>query len=321
MKNLLFIFGLLVLLASCQEEKPTVTKHGYPFEYHIDKPGSTVKAGDLVYYHVHHRNGTSVTFSSRWSGALPNKMIVPEYANISRKPSPIKDVLWHMSEGDSVTVYLNLDSVQVVPRGYEGAQFMEYDIALLKVESTDNLTPEEIQAKLKNQKEVSATLSTSQDAIQIGDNQGADTPSDNEPATAAGEPIYADGVNVLLKQYELGNLDGVLQTTDSGLKYISMSKGKGSQATVGDKVEVEYYGALLNGKKFDSSYGKNKPFEFTLGAGQVIPGWEEGISLMKEGATYAFFIPPGLAYGKNGFPPSIPPNAELCFYVTLKKVY
>jgi FKBP-type peptidyl-prolyl cis-trans isomerase FkpA len=319
MKNVLFILSLILLLASCQKEKATVTKHGYPFTYHIDKPGPTVKAGDLVYYHVHHRNGSELTFSSRWSGDFPNKMMLPEYADISRKPSPIRDVLWNMSEGDSVTVYLNLDSVQVVPRGYEGAQFMEYDVALLKVESTDNLTPEEIQAKLKNQKEVSATLSTAKDAIQVGDGQEAPA-TDNEPATAAGEPIIADGVNVLLKQYELGNLDGVLQTTESGLKYIPMSKGKGVQATDGKKVVVDYYGALLDGKKFDSSYSKNKPFEFTLGAGEVIPGWDEGIALMKEGATYAFFIPPGLAYGKNGFPPSIPANSELCFYVTLKEV-
>ncbi|MCB0663286.1 MAG: FKBP-type peptidyl-prolyl cis-trans isomerase [Saprospiraceae bacterium] len=320
MKNLIYFIGMFLFLVACQQEKPTVTKHGYPFVFHIDKPGKNVEPGDIVSYHVYHRNGSEVTFSSRTSGNTPNKMVVPEYANISRKPSPIADVLWNMSEGDSVTVYLNLDSVKVRPRGYEDAKFMEYDVALLKVEKTDDLTPEQVQAKMKDQKEVSATLSTAKDAIQIGEGENTAPPSDNEPASAAGEPLIADGVNVLLKQYELGNLDGVLKTTDSGLKYIRMSNGNGDFPKSGDRVAVDYYGALLNGKKFDSSYSKNKSFEFTLGAGQVIPGWEEGIALMKEGSTFAFFIPPGLAYGKNGFPPSIPADAELCFYVTLKDI-
>jgi FKBP-type peptidyl-prolyl cis-trans isomerase len=316
MKGFLYIFILFVVL-SCSEEQVSNTSAGFPIKFHIDKKGDKVKPGDLVYYHVYHRNGSTVTFSSRAGGDTPSRMVVPEYANISRKPSIILDALREMSEGDSVTAFLNLDSVPVRPKGYEDAQFMEYDIALLKVEPTKNLTPEQVEERVQGNKEVSATVSTA-DAIKINPDGAPST--DNEPATAAGEPVIADGVNVLLKQYREGGLDPVLQKTESGLKYIVMSKGSGETPSKGQKVSVEYYGALINGKKFDSSYSRNKPFEFKLGAGQVIKGWEEGVAMMKENSTFAFFMPAELAYGKTGFPPNIPPDSELCFYMTLKSI-
>ena len=83
---------------------------------------------------------------------------------------------------------------------------------------------------------------------------------------------------------------------------------------------VSYYGALTSGESFDDSFGKNRPFGFSVGNGTVIQGWDEGLTLMNEGAKYIFFIPPSLGYGEQGSPPLIEGNAELIFYVDLEVV-
>jgi FKBP-type peptidyl-prolyl cis-trans isomerase 2 len=104
-------------------------------------------------------------------------------------------------------------------------------------------------------------------------------------------------------------------TTASGLKYIVMS-ATGDKPTVAGMVAIVHYdGYLLDGKKFDSSRDRNEPFEFVLGDGQVIKGWDEGIALMKIGDRYRFVIPPNLAYGEKGAGKVIPPNATLVFDV------
>ena len=98
--------------------------------------------------------------------------------------------------------------------------------------------------------------------------------------------------------------------------------GKGKRALDGDTVSVKYVGVLFkNGKEFDASWkgGKGQTFQFPLGAGQVIPGWDEGVIGMKEGGRRKLIIPPDLAYGAQGFPPDIPPNAALIFDVDLVK--
>jgi len=110
-------------------------------------------------------------------------------------------------------------------------------------------------------------------------------------------------------------------TTQSGLKYIVLKKGTGVHADSNKSVEVHYIGSLTDGKVFDSSRDRGEPIDFILGSGQVIKGWDEGISLMNVGDRYKMIIPPDLAYGEKGAGGGvIPPNATLIFDVELISV-
>jgi peptidylprolyl isomerase len=99
-----------------------------------------------------------------------------------------------------------------------------------------------------------------------------------------------------------------------------LSPGKGKTAKTGDTVRVHYTGWLLDGTKFDSSLDRKDPFEFTLGQGMVIKGWDEGVVGMKEGGKRRLVIPGDMAYGTRGSPPKIPPDAPLKFEIELLEV-
>lgn len=107
-------------------------------------------------------------------------------------------------------------------------------------------------------------------------------------------------------------------TTASGLQYQVIDKGDGANPVASDTVTVNYEGKLINGKVFDSSYQRGKPASFRVG--DVIPGWQEALKLMKPGSTYMLYIPANLAYGAQGAPGAIGPNETLIFKVNLISV-
>ncbi|MBS3029971.1 MAG: FKBP-type peptidyl-prolyl cis-trans isomerase [Dolichospermum sp. DET50] len=106
-------------------------------------------------------------------------------------------------------------------------------------------------------------------------------------------------------------------TTPSGLKYVELVEGTGETPKTGQTVNVHYIGTLENGTKFDSSRDRGQPFSFTIGKGQVIKGWDEGLSTMKVGGRRILTIPPDLGYGARGAGGVIPANATLIFDVEL----
>ena len=104
------------------------------------------------------------------------------------------------------------------------------------------------------------------------------------------------------------------------LKKDDLKPGKGPAAKKGDTVRVHYTGRLLDGTKFDSSLDRDEPFEFTIGEGGVIKGWDEGVPGMKKGGKRKLVIPSDMAYGKRGSPPKIPPDAPLEFEIELVEI-
>ncbi len=110
---------------------------------------------------------------------------------------------------------------------------------------------------------------------------------------------------------------GAMQNTPSGLQYEDLAVGNGPSPQPGQVVSVHYTGWLDDGKKFDSSLDHGRPFEFPLGQGRVIKGWDEGVATMKVGGKRRLVIPPELGYGAQGYPPVIPASARLTFEVEL----
>lgn len=117
-----------------------------------------------------------------------------------------------------------------------------------------------------------------------------------------------------------GSGTGGFVTTSSGIQYCDVRVGRGMPPLKGEVCVFHYAGWLQNGVKFDSSYDRNEPFEFTLGGGEVIQGWEELASTMRVGGKRRAYIPPELAYGSRGNPPLIPGNATLYFEMELLEI-
>ncbi|MGH2729995.1 MAG: FKBP-type peptidyl-prolyl cis-trans isomerase [Actinomycetota bacterium] len=148
-------------------------------------------------------------------------------------------------------------------------------------------------------------------ALLIGAACGDDDDSgdDGEAAQSPSPQTAADG----------GCEEGAEVSTDSGLTYVELECGTGAEAVDGAAVQVHYTGTLEDGTEFDSSRGR-APLPVTLGAGGVIPGFEEGLLGMKVGGRRELTIPPELGYGEAGNPPAIPPNSTIIFEVELIEV-
>ncbi|MCB9038092.1 MAG: FKBP-type peptidyl-prolyl cis-trans isomerase [Lewinellaceae bacterium] len=246
---------------------------------HIKTGNPTPNPGDLISFHAYVRNGDSLIFSTRQQGQ-EQLFQLPKEKEPGSPPNPIEQGLAMMGAGDSATVVVDLDSMPQKPRGFENANELFYDIAVLNVQSEE--------AYNKKRKE--------------------------DRAVALDTILQS-----LIDEYKPGT-PKELKETDSGLEYLILEEGAGEKPQAGQQVKVHYRGVLMDGTTFDSSLSRGEPIDFPLGQGAVIPGWDEGIALLQPGGKAILVIPPDLAYGQRGAPPVIPPNADLAFYVELVEV-
>jgi len=144
--------------------------------------------------------------------------------------------------------------------------------------------------------------------------ESAEVAKEGTPEETAGEPADESADEAKTEE------EGEMTTTKSGLKYTDIKVGDGASPEKGKTVVVHYTGTLDDGTKFDSSLDSGMPFSFVIGAGEVIPGWDEGVMSMKVGGKRKLIIPPDLAYGEKGAGGVIPPNATLTFEVELLDV-
>jgi len=145
-------------------------------------------------------------------------------------------------------------------------------------------------------------------AFLFAQTKNSDKPASSAPSPAAAKPAGPDEIK------------GKPKSTASGVEYWDTKVGTGKEATPGRNVSVHYTGWLTTGKKFDSSRDRDEPFDFVLGAHQVITGWDEGVVGMKVGGKRQLRIPPAAGYGARGAAPVIPPNSTLVFDVELLEV-
>ena len=133
--------------------------------------------------------------------------------------------------------------------------------------------------------------------------------------------IYSFEVEAQTRRGRTPRSSSAAITTPSGLTYLITKKGTGRQLKAGDTVVLNYTGTLTNGVKFDSSYDRNEPLAFKLGAGRVIKGWDEGVGKLRVGDHAILMIPGKLAYGPRGVPNVIPPDATLIFIIEVVDVH
>jgi len=149
---------------------------------------------------------------------------------------------------------------------------------------------------------------------QVGDYKNSATASQLTQTPAASTTVMEENNNLIASNTM--SSDANVVTTPSGLKYIELARG-GATPQKGQTVVVHYVGTLENGQQFDSSRDRGQPFSFKIGVGQVIKGWDEGLSTMRVGDRRQLIIPPELGYGARGAGGVIPPNATLLFDVEL----
>lgn len=178
----------------------------------------------------------------------------------------------------------------------------EVDLASLKLGLDDAMAGAELKMDEAAREQIHQTV-----AQRVQAKQKADREQQSTKAKADGEAFLAENAK----------REGV-KTTASGLQYEILAEGSGTAPTPSDSVTVHYRGTLINGEEFDSSYKRGEPVTFPLG--NVIPGWTEGLQLMKPGSKAKLYIPSHLAYGERGAGAAIPPNSTLVFEVELLSV-
>lgn len=292
---------LTLAFGSCSNsDEFKTTKSGLSYKFHIENnKGVKPNIGDILFTHMslslQKESGDSLLFDSK---SFPDYKGGIKFIQLSEPmfQGDIMEGLPMMHIGDSASFVVSADSfflisnkLESLPPGVTKGQKLLFNIGL-----TD----------IKNEEQTMQLLSDLRDEMNMKNKAESDKRMNEEPE--------------LLKEYI--ERKGIKESPlESGLYYVETEKGSGPKPKVGQKVTVHYTGYLLNGKKFDSSFDRDKPFVFTLGKGEVIGGWDEGIALMNVGTSATFIVPSQLGYGSNGSS-AIPPFATLVFEVQLLKV-
>lgn len=300
-----FFFLSLVLfsflITSCRQslhpgyEK---TSGGLYYRFHRENDsGRKPKPGEVLFCHMSlslkTEEGDSLLYTSEQYPDLPGGIrLLPLDSNYFK--GDIAEGLAMMKTGDSASFIVNADSfflkrfqLEELPPEIRPGSELVFEIGLVEVQSED-----------ETRRRIMALASQERAA----NHESLKQLEEEEPAT--------------LQRY-LETKQIKEKPTNSGLIYMSTLAGNGPKVKKGQKVTVHYTGYLLNGKKFDSSFDHDQPFVFTLGQGEVIAGWDEGIALMRVGGSATLIVPSQLAYGSNGRPPVIPPFSPLVFDVQL----
>ena len=268
-----------------------VLEDGTQYIYHTKTGNPAGNPTDYVLFHVYTGTPTETLNSSRETGSEPAYQI-PD-PNAPKNPvSPVPTFLEMMGPGDSLTILVGLDTLPQKPPGFENESMLHYSIAIQSIKS--NAEYEVILQEKQEEAEKAAEI------------------------VQARLPEIESLVQETVAKYASNSLDDIV-TLDSGLKILTIEEGDGEAPEQLENVKVLYYGTLVDGTRFDDAFSRGSSFDFPLGAGRVIKGWDEGLAQLKKGSKAFLFVPSEMGYGATGSPPVIPADAELIFYVELLK--
>ncbi|HTF80369.1 MAG TPA: FKBP-type peptidyl-prolyl cis-trans isomerase [Cytophagales bacterium] len=274
----LFVNFLLTSIFVVNAQTQTTAK-GMKYRILKDVPGQSAKIGDVAKFHVIIQNAEGTVLQNS-SAASPEPQV-----DLVKEPQfgwSYEEVFTLMSPGDSAEVYVPSDSIFAPQFGQQRPPSIPEHTDIKFVFNL--IKVQSMQEFEEEEKQKTAALQQEEDKT----------------------------ILEFIKKNKL-----VFQKTESGLYYVQQKKATGVKAKAGDKVKVHYTGRLIDSTKFDSSADRNEPFEFELGARQVIQGWDEGIALMHKGEKGILIIPSRLGYGERGAGQSIKPNSILLFDVEL----
>lgn len=269
-------------MTSCGAKKVQKTINGFEVTLLHDEAGDLAKEGDYAYFRYEVKSKDSTLFSSSAQTPMIKFKLPKVEKQDPKNAQPLLEALFLMSKGDSAVVDQMLTEEMKTQIDLSGVDKLSFYISLLDI---------------KSEADYNADMEASQ------------------KAAAENAKMITDKVSTILNDYKSGALTSSVKTTSSGLKYIIHEEGNGSLPETGKPVSVNYYGTLMDGNRFDDSWSRGQAFQFILGQGQVIKGWDEGVALMKKGSKASLFIPAELGYGAEGSPPAIPANSELMFYI------
>jgi FKBP-type peptidyl-prolyl cis-trans isomerase FkpA len=282
----LLMFGMMMFscgLLNNDSDEYKFTESGIGYKFHVEDQSAPVPdSGSFLTLRLTYGSEDSVFYSSDFipEGVMKLPMSEPQYEG------DLFEALSMMHVGDSASFLIDAESFFLQTAGFpevpEFAQGVEDLLFNVKLE------------KVQSQAEMQA---------------------ETEMQMAEAQSVEKEQMQEYIEENNI-----TAQPTETGMYYVEHKKGSGPKPQEGDKVKVHYTGMLLDGTKFDSSVDRGQPFEFTLGVGQVIRGWDEGIAMMNVGSEATFILPSHMAYGERGAGSDIPPFAPLVFEVELLDV-
>ncbi|GGH41580.1 FKBP-type peptidyl-prolyl cis-trans isomerase [Dyadobacter endophyticus] len=279
LKTIGYAMGITILAAACNQHRQQVTESGLKYTlFDHEDDARKAKLGDIMTFHLVLKNGTDSTLRDTYKEKNPVKMVLqaPPYKG------SFEEGLTLLATGDSAKFQVNADTLfakigQPMPPMIKKGSELTFTVKVISVLTSEEFQKQQAEAG-KKQKDIDAKV---------------------------------------IEEYLVkNNLKAKARKTASGLVYVPQTEGTGESPAAGDNVKVHYTGKFLDGKEFDSSKNQGKPLDLQVGAGMVIAGWDEGITLMKKGEKGLLLIPSGLAYGPETYGP-IPGNSVLQFEMEL----
>ncbi|MBC7885291.1 MAG: FKBP-type peptidyl-prolyl cis-trans isomerase [Saprospiraceae bacterium] len=285
------LFLISILMVSCKPSE-NKTPSGYTYKVVSKGSGEVAKTNDYVLFTIKITGDDGKVLQEMKEGPQMPVIQIPAEFPKGKEANAIVELLAVSHVGDHFVLNMPIDSIPNAPADVQAMKYIEYEVVVkaIKNEEQYKVYMDEQQA------EAQAKIASNMEKV----------------------PAIEELVKTTLADYKSGKLE--TKSTASGLKYYVVTQGEGANAAPGNTVQVQYYGTLMDGTMFDNSFKRGQSFPFSLGAGEVIKGWDEGIALLNKGSKAFLFIPYALAYGEAGQGATIPAKSDLLFYVELEDI-